>query len=172
MFLGFKNLFVGSLHSKPHGNTLSFSWISCLVLTSSKNLVSDNFMCLPLCLPVSIWHILYIGSRLYFSTSWSLTMARYFSRIVWICKNTASQPTIYVQHNFCPFEFHPLESLTKAGDTVQFFWILVYLRRGKIFHMLILYFYQGHIKKVSFLLGTPARHRHSAKTSYHRRVLF
>ena len=48
-------------------------------------------------------------------------MARYFSRIVWICKNTASQPTIYVQHNFCPFEFHPLQSLTKAGDTVQFF---------------------------------------------------
>ena len=25
MFLGFKNLFVGSLHSKPHGNTSSFS---------------------------------------------------------------------------------------------------------------------------------------------------
>ena len=48
-------------------------------------------------------------------------MARYFSRIVWIRKNTASQPTIYVQHNFCPFEFHPLQSLTKAGDTVQFF---------------------------------------------------
>ena len=52
-------------------------------------------------------------------------MARYFSRMVWICKNTASQPTIYVQHNFCPFEFHPLQSLTKAGDTVQFFLILV-----------------------------------------------
>ena len=43
-------------------------------------------------------------------------MARYFSKMVWICKNTASQPTIYVQHNFCPFEFHLLQSLTKAGD--------------------------------------------------------
>ena len=42
-------------------------------------------------------------------------MAQYFSRIVWICKNTASQPTIYVHHNFSPFEFHPLQSLTKAG---------------------------------------------------------
>ena len=53
-------------------------------------------------------------------------MARYFSRIVWICKNTASQPTIYVQLNFCPFEFHPLQSLTKAGDTVHFI-ALIYL---------------------------------------------
>ena len=26
MFFGFKNLFVGSLHSKTHGNTLAFSW--------------------------------------------------------------------------------------------------------------------------------------------------
>ena len=26
MFLGFKNIFVGSLLSKPHGKTLYFSW--------------------------------------------------------------------------------------------------------------------------------------------------
>ena len=44
-------------------------------------------------------------------------MARYFSRMVWICKNTASQPTIYAQHNFYPFEFHSIQSLTKVGDT-------------------------------------------------------
>ena len=25
------------------------------------------------------------------------------------------------QHNVSPFEFHPLQSLTKAGDTVQFY---------------------------------------------------
>ena len=30
-----------------------------------------------------------------------------------------------IQDNFCPFEFHPLQSLTKAGDTVQFYWIFV-----------------------------------------------
>ena len=52
-------------------------------------------------------------------------MARYFSMMVWIYKSTASQRTIYVQHNFSPFEFHSLQSLTKAGDTVQFFFILV-----------------------------------------------
>ena len=30
------------------------------------------------------------------------------------------------QPNVRPFESHPLQSLTKAGDTVQFYWILVY----------------------------------------------
>ena len=32
----------------------------------SENLASDNFVCLPLCLPVCICHNLYIGSRSYF----------------------------------------------------------------------------------------------------------
>ena len=30
-----------------------------------------------------------------------------------------------IQRNLCPFEIHPLQSLTKADDTVQFYRILV-----------------------------------------------
>ena len=32
-----------------------------------------------------------------------------------------SQISLFIQHYFCPFEFHLLQSLTKAGDTVQFY---------------------------------------------------
>ena len=32
-----------------------------------------------------------------------------------------SQLFLSIQHHLCPFEFHPLKSLTKAGDTVQFY---------------------------------------------------
>ena len=32
-----------------------------------------------------------------------------------------NQLFLSVQHNLYPFEFHPLQSLTKAGDTVQFY---------------------------------------------------
>ena len=48
------------------------------LLTSIEILISDNFVCLPPCLLVCIYHNLYIGSRLYFSTRWGFTIAQSF----------------------------------------------------------------------------------------------
>ena len=46
------------------------------LLTAIEILISDNFVCLPHCLPVCICRNLYIGSRLYFSTRLGFTMAQ------------------------------------------------------------------------------------------------
>ena len=37
--------------------------------------------------------------------------------MVWICRNAARQLFLSIWHKLCPFEFHPLQSLTKAGDS-------------------------------------------------------
>ena len=48
------------------------------------------------------------------------------------------QPFMSLQPHMCAFEFHPFQSITKAGDTVQFYKILVLII---IAHLLFFFFF-------------------------------
>ena len=93
------------------------------LLTSSGYLVSDNFVCLHVCLPVCICHLTCSFDWGYIfqqgeTSPWLNTFKRWFGSAKIL---PVSQLFLSIQRNFCPFEFHPLQPLTKAGDTVKFY---------------------------------------------------